>query len=92
MWIAMRPAAPYMILSMLAPPLSSQPETSPPMQSKQSPCTRICTIDADTGRCAGCGRTLDEIARWSQMTDDERRRIISILSDRRRQARRAAGR
>jgi uncharacterized protein len=80
MWIAMRPAAPYI----LSPMLARVPVSSPIMpQLVQSPCTRVCTIDHATGLCAGCGRTIDEIARWSQMTDDERQRIVASLPDRR---------
>jgi len=48
----------------------------------ESPCTRICVIDADTQLCAGCGRTLAEIAAWSAMTDVERRRIMRELPGR----------
>jgi len=48
----------------------------------QSPCVRVCAIDAHTGLCTGCGRTLEEIAGWTKMTDEERERIISTLSDR----------
>jgi predicted Fe-S protein YdhL (DUF1289 family) len=58
----------------------------------QSPCVRVCSIDPDTGLCAGCGRSIREIAGWAEMTDDERRRIMVSLSDRRRRARLAAGR
>jgi predicted Fe-S protein YdhL (DUF1289 family) len=29
-----------------------------------SPCISVCVIDAPTGLCAGCYRTLDEIAGW----------------------------
>ena len=52
----------------------------------ESPCINVCVIDANTGLCAGCGRTIEEIAAWSAMTDDERRRILLALPDRRRQA------
>jgi len=40
-----------------------------------SPCTQVCRIDGRTGWCAGCRRSLDEIARWRDMDDDERRRV-----------------
>lgn len=40
-----------------------------------SPCTGVCSLDA-RGRCEGCYRTGDEIAAWSLMTDDERRRLM----------------
>jgi predicted Fe-S protein YdhL (DUF1289 family) len=49
----------------------------------ESPCINVCVIEAGTGLCAGCGRSLDEIARWVSMTDDERRRIIAELAARR---------
>jgi len=58
----------------------------------ETPCTSICVIDARTGLCAGCGRTLEEIAGWASMTNGERRRIMLALPARRRQARPAAER
>jgi hypothetical protein len=45
----------------------------------ESPCVKICTYEPGSGRCSGCGRTLDEIARWTQMSDEERRRIMAEL-------------
>jgi predicted Fe-S protein YdhL (DUF1289 family) len=48
----------------------------------QSPCNKVCTIDAASGLCAGCGRTLDEIARWSTLSDGERARIMADLPQR----------
>jgi hypothetical protein len=47
-----------------------------------SPCNRVCTLDPASGRCMGCGRSLDEITRWTQMTDAERARIIAELGRR----------
>ena len=49
----------------------------PPMI--ESPCTKICTLDARSGQCLGCGRTIDEIAGWASMTDGERRAIMVVL-------------
>ena len=37
----------------------------------QSPCVRQCTLDHD-GRCLGCGRHIDTITRWSDMTQVQR--------------------
>jgi uncharacterized protein len=48
----------------------------------ESPCIKVCTMDAASGLCAGCGRTLDEIARWGSMTDEERHNIIAGLPQR----------
>jgi hypothetical protein len=49
----------------------------------ESPCVKICTLDARLGLCLGCGRTIDEIARWSTMSAAERVRIIDELPARR---------
>ncbi len=49
----------------------------------ESPCINACALDAGLDRCVGCGRTRDEIGRWSQMTDAERRRIMRELPARR---------
>jgi uncharacterized protein len=45
----------------------------------ESPCINICVLDTATGICQGCGRTLQEIANWSALTDDERRAIMATL-------------
>ncbi|SHM07361.1 DUF1289 domain-containing protein [Vreelandella subglaciescola] len=37
-----------------------------------SPCVQICQIHQPSQTCQGCGRTLDEIACWSQMTEAEK--------------------
>lgn len=47
-----------------------------------SPCIGTCRIDAD-GLCAGCARTLDEIARWGGMDIDARLRVLAQLRERR---------
>lgn len=52
-----------------------------------SPCVKMCTIDLASGLCAGCWRTLAEIAAWSRLHAGERRRIIDELPDRRVRAR-----
>jgi len=40
-------------------------------------------MDPQRGLCMGCGRTLEEIARWAQMSDAERERIMAQLPARR---------
>ncbi len=45
----------------------------------ETPCIKVCTLDAAAGRCLGCGRTVNEIARWSTMTAGERARIMDEL-------------
>ncbi len=49
-----------------------------------SPCISVCRIDAASGFCEGCLRTIDEIARWSLLDDDERRTILAEVAQRRR--------
>lgn len=40
-----------------------------------SPCVGICSLD-ENGLCEGCHRSSAEIARWSQMNDDERLHLM----------------
>ena len=40
-------------------------------------------MDAERRYCLGCARTLDEIARWGEMTDAERERVLVVLAARR---------
>ena len=47
-----------------------------------SPCISVCRMDAQTGLCAGCYRTLDEIAAWGGMDDDTRRALWRELVQR----------
>ena len=47
-----------------------------------SPCTSVCKIDDATGLCAGCLRTLDEIAAWSALADADKRWVWQQLPGR----------
>jgi predicted Fe-S protein YdhL (DUF1289 family) len=53
-----------------------------------SPCISICRMDDATGWCEGCLRTIDEIAVWSLLDDEERRQVNAVLRQRRVQWRR----
>jgi len=44
-----------------------------------SPCVNICSIDRASGWCEGCGRSLDEIARWGQTDDADRAAVWAAL-------------
>lgn len=44
--------------------------------SVESPCRKLCALDPATRVCTGCGRSLDEIARWGGMSDDEKRAVL----------------
>ena len=48
-----------------------------------SPCISVCQMDAATGWCAGCHRTIDEIAGWSRLSDDAKRAVWKELAQRR---------
>jgi predicted Fe-S protein YdhL (DUF1289 family) len=48
----------------------------------ESPCVKICTLDARSGLCLGCGRTIDEIAHWTALSAAERARVMSKLPGR----------
>ena len=50
--------------------------------SVPSPCIDVCRMDANSGLCEGCLRTLDEIAAWSVLDDDARRAIVAALPGR----------
>ena len=50
-----------------------------------SPCISVCRMDAASGLCEGCLRTLAEIAAWSRL-DDEGKRGVWQLIERRAQA------
>jgi predicted Fe-S protein YdhL (DUF1289 family) len=47
--------------------------------SIETPCTKVCTIDPARGICVGCGRTVDEIGRWLEMSAAERRQVMQQL-------------
>ena len=49
----------------------------------ESPCINVCRMDAASGWCAGCLRTLDEIACWSSLGDDGQRAVLARLPARR---------
>ena len=48
-----------------------------------SPCTSVCVIDPPTGLCAGCYRSLDEIAGWISLSTEQRRTLVTELAQRR---------
>jgi uncharacterized protein len=63
--------------------VSANPASDEPVAS---PCISVCRMDASTGLCVGCLRTLDEIAVWGALDDDARRDVLEAIA-----ARRAAG-
>ena len=47
-----------------------------------SPCSSICRMETQTGCCAGCLRTLDEIAAWSKLSEAGRREVWQRIETR----------
>ncbi|HMN84504.1 MAG TPA: DUF1289 domain-containing protein [Bauldia sp.] len=43
---------------------------------------RLCTLDAASGLCLGCGRTLAEIGGWLTLSAEERAAVMRTLPDR----------
>lgn len=54
-----------------------------------SPCINVCRMEeapgaaGDAALCAGCQRTLDEIATWSQLADGDKRAVWAAIEQRR---------
>jgi uncharacterized protein len=48
-----------------------------------SPCISVCVMDEASGLCAGCYRTLGEIADWSNLSNEGKRAVIVLLAARR---------
>jgi uncharacterized protein len=63
-----------------SPSLMAETDSATPIDT---PCNKVCVIDAACGLCIGCGRTLAEIGGWITLTADDRRRIMAELPARR---------
>jgi len=74
--------------------MSTKPSITPPpvagggrgvgaSSSAPSPCVNVCRMDARSGYCEGCLRTLDEIACWSGYTDEDKLAVLAKLAARR---------
>ena len=47
-----------------------------------TPCVNVCRIDQASRLCTGCGRTLEEIARWRLMPEADRLAVMAGLEER----------
>ena len=59
---------------------AAEPESLTPVPS---PCNSVCRMDPNGATCVGCFRTLDEIARWVQLSDRERLLVIAAAEAKR---------
>jgi len=62
---------------------SARHEGPPVTAPVASPCISVCQMDEASGWCAGCLRTLDEIACWSLLDDLEKQAVCNELDERR---------
>jgi predicted Fe-S protein YdhL (DUF1289 family) len=62
---------PVRIIQRVAAPMTP---ISAPSPRVESPCIKVCKLDAHEV-CVGCGRTLEEIADWSRLTDEQQRAV-----------------
>ncbi len=52
------------------------------MFSTPSPCISICQMNPQSGLCLGCHRTIDEIADWSVLSEEEKQAVLSAIDAR----------
>jgi uncharacterized protein len=43
----------------------------------ESPCISVCRYENEV--CVGCGRTVDDITNWYDMTDDEKQAVLNRI-------------
>lgn len=48
-----------------------------------SPCAGVCVLHSKTKFCLGCYRTINEIARWQDMSVDDQYRVMAKIDARR---------
>ena len=47
-----------------------------------SPCVSVCVMDPGTQWCVGCWRSLEEIAAWSRLPDEDQRQVWLRIQER----------
>lgn len=50
----------------------------------ESPCISVCRYENEV--CVGCGRTVDEIVGWYDMTDEQKLTVLSRLDEKDRES------
>ena len=53
-----------------------------PLKRPESPCINLCTMDDEDRYCLGCHRTLDEIALWSSLEQEEKESVWQLIEER----------
>lgn len=52
------------------------------MTRPASPCVKICVVDPLSELCVGCGRTIAEIATWSELDAEAQHAVLAKLGPR----------
>ncbi|MGE3150628.1 MAG: DUF1289 domain-containing protein [Pseudorhodoplanes sp.] len=52
------------------------------MAAIETPCIKVCAVDPAARLCRGCGRTIEEIARWTAYDDRRRAEVMRSLESR----------
>ena len=47
-----------------------------------SPCISVCRMDAASGLCEGCFRTIDEIVAWGGQDEQDKRGVWRLITQR----------
>lgn len=48
----------------------------------ESPCVKICVVHPEARICTGCNRTIEEIAGWGRMSNEQRAAVMEELPGR----------
>ncbi len=48
----------------------------------QSPCINICVVHPEARICTGCYRSIEEITKWSKLSNDARAEVMAALPGR----------
>lgn len=48
----------------------------------ESPCIGVCRLDPASRICLGCGRSLEEIAKWTQLDNLQKKQVLKLLEAR----------
>ena len=59
-----------------------QVRTLSDVETLPSPCISVCRMDAASGLCEGCLRTLDEIASWGMLGNQDKRAVWALIEQR----------
>ena len=73
---------PRAILLLAASAALVRSEEQKDSQAVSSPCLSVCQMDEASGLCRGCLRTLQEIARWSQLDPPAKRSVWGQIEQR----------